>query len=178
MKTGVKVADAMTRNPIVIAKELSLRECANSMIRNHVGSVIVKQHNKLLGLVTAKDFVNAVQKNVDFDKVTVGDIMIKKIKTITPDVDIYDALLDMSKKDIRRLPVIHKNELLGLLTISDVLKLQPRLLDVLAEKVKIGGLFRRKSLNPFDGECEVCGNFTKLYEVKTSKFMCESCRGK
>ncbi len=179
MKTGVRVAEAMTTNPVVVGPELNLKEAANSMIKNHVGSLIVKEQNKLLGLITAKDFVNAVSNEVDFNSVSVKDIMIKKIKTIEPSADIYDALIHMSKKDVRRLPVVNKKELLGLLTISDVLKLQPRLLDVLSEKIKVSGssIFRRRS-KLSEGECEVCGSYGKLFEVSTLKLMCEYCKGK
>ncbi len=176
MKTGVRVMDAMTRNPVVVGPELSLKQCAISMVRNKVGSVLVKKEGKLLGIVTAKDFTNAVANDVNADEVRVGDIMVKRVRSITPDSDIYDALMMMSKKDIRRLPVIHNKEVIGMLTINDVLKIQPRLLDLLVEKFRIGFRPRKKLVSKYlEGECENCGNYAQLYDFK-GKLLCINCK--
>ncbi len=176
MKTGIKVADIMSRNPVVVGPELSLRHCAETMIRNRVGSLVVKKEKKLLGILTGNEFVRAAANNVDLEKTNAIDIMVKNVKTIKPNDDVYDALVKMSKKDLRRLPVVSKKELVGLLTIGDVLKIQPRVLDLLTEKLKVIG-FRTKIEKPkyLEGECEVCGNYSKLYDVKGA-LTCEECR--
>jgi len=61
--------------------------------------------------------------------------MIKKVITITPDVDIYEALLVMRDEDVRMLPVLDGNKLVGLLTVKDILKIEPALFELLAEKL-------------------------------------------
>jgi CBS domain-containing protein len=176
MKTGVKVMDAMTSNPVVVGPELNLKQCAISMVRNKVGSVIVKKEGKLLGIVTAKDFVKAIANDVDPEEVRVGDVMVRKIRTIKPDEDIYAALMQMSKKDVRRLPVVHNKELVGVLTINDVLKIQPRLQDLLAEKFRIGFSPRKKSAVKYlEGECENCGNYAELFDAR-DKLLCANCK--
>ncbi len=176
MKTGVKVMDAMTRNPVAVGPELNLKQCAISMIRNKVGSVIVKKEGKLLGIVTAKDFVNAIANDVNPEEVRVGEVMVRKVRTIKPDEDIYEALMQMSKKDVRRLPVIHNKEVVGMLTVNDVLKIQPRLLDLLTEKFRIGFRPRKKlTVKYLEGECENCGNYAELFDVR-GKLLCANCK--
>lgn len=175
MKTGVRVADAMTRNPVVVGPELSLKQCAITMIRNKVGSVLVKKDKKLLGIITAKDFTKAVANDVNADEVRVGDIMVRKVKTISQDEDIYDALMQMARKDVRRLPVIHNKEVIGLLTINDVLKIQPRLLDYLAEKFRFGFRPLKKVVTKkLEGPCEICGNYDELRDIK-GRLVCRNC---
>lgn len=176
MKTGVKVADAMTRNPLVVGPEMSLKQCSISMLRNKVGSVIVKKEGKLLGIITAKDIVKAVANDVDFEEVRVGDIMIRQVKSIEPSADIYDALMKMSRKDVRRLPVVHNKEVVGMLTVNDVLKIQPRLLDLIAERFRIGVRPRRReSVKYLEGICENCGNYDELFDVR-GRLFCSNCK--
>jgi signal-transduction protein with cAMP-binding, CBS, and nucleotidyltransferase domain len=56
---------------------------------------------------------------------------------ISPEKDIYDAIIKMRDKDVRRLPVIHDGELIGLLTEKDILKIEPSLFDLLVERYEI-----------------------------------------
>ena len=176
MKTGVKVIDAMTKNPVVVGPELSLKQCAITMIRNKVGSVLVKREGQLLGIITAKDFTKAVANDVNPDEVRVSDVMVKNVRTIHPEEDIYDALMEMAKKDVRRLPVVHNKEVVGILTISDVLKIQPKLLDYLAEKFRSSFHPRKKfNVRYLEGECEICGNYDELRDMK-GRLVCKNCK--
>ena len=60
------------------------------------------------------------------------------VVTISPEKDVFEALVTMRNNDIRHLPVVKGNELLGFLTLKDVLKIQPELFDILLEKVEAG----------------------------------------
>ena len=74
-------------------------------------------------------------ENENAYKSLVKDYMVKKVITISPEVDIYEALLVMRDEDIRMLPVVNDNEVIGLLTVKDILKIQPQLFELLAEKL-------------------------------------------
>ena len=52
-------------------------------------------------------------------------------------MDLYDAILFMSREEVRRLPVVEKDKFIGLLTYKDILKIQPDLYDIFIEKFKI-----------------------------------------
>lgn len=136
MKTGCKVCDAMTKKPVTVSPDCSIKECAQIMATHKVGSLIIRKNNKLLGIIKERDIVRSVVlENKSPKKALVKDYMVKKVITITPEVDIYDALVKMRDRDVRLLPVLNKNKLIGLLTVKDILKIQPSLFDLLAEKL-------------------------------------------
>ncbi len=179
MKTGVNVSEAMTRKPVYIEAEDSIINCAKKMKKNDVGSLVVKKNHEFLGFITEHDFVSLLtNKNVELNNIKVKDIMISKNDTVSvePDVDLYDAIRVMQDEDFRRLPVVNNGKLLGLLTVKDVLKIQPQLFDLLVEKYEL----RDESDKIFfsDGlkkECDICNVSGSVFNVR-GKHLCRACR--
>lgn len=173
MKTGIKVSDAMSQTPVTIQPTKTVLDCAKVMLKKNVGSILIVNNNDLQGILTEKDLVSFIARGLDPKKTAVSKVMTKKIDTITPDVDLYEALIKMKTEKVRRLPVIHNKKLVGMLTLSDILKIQPALFEIIQERAKIE--FPKKSQKPIEGECELCENYGKLYEVD-GQFLCEECR--
>ena len=176
MKIGVKVLDAMTKNPITVSSTISVSECAKIMEENKVGSVIVKDGN-LLGIITEQDIVRkVVSKKLNLDSTNAKSIMESNLFTSSGKEDIYDALMLMKDKNIRHLPVVQNGELIGFLTIKDILKVQPRLAELvvesfdLREENKKSELFKKK----IEGDCDSCKNFSSLH-YSSSQWVCEEC---
>jgi len=144
-RAGVKVGDAMTEKPVIVSSLDTIETCAKKMLENSVGNVIIKENNSLKGIITEKDFVEKViALGKDPKTLRAQDIMEKNLKTITPDVDIQDAMQKMIKEGIRRLPVVDtKGQLIGILTHRDILKLQPSLFDIFVENIKIKDSIRK-----------------------------------
>jgi len=138
MKTEVKVIDAMTKEPVCVSPNTSIKECAKIMAENKVGSLVICEKDKLLGIIKERDIVRSiVLENADAEKVLVKDYMVSDVITTTPNEDIYDAIVSMRDMDVRMLPVMNNDKLIGLLTVKDILKVQPSLFDLLAEKIII-----------------------------------------
>ena len=139
MKTGIKVMDAMTKTPIVVEPNEMIKSCAKKMQSHRVGSLLIKRNEKLLGILTEKDIVNKVIANgLNPSKTPVNEVMTKRsLITINPGSDLYDAILLMRDQNKRRLPVLDKKRVLGLLTYRDILKIQPDLYEIYVEKLKI-----------------------------------------
>ncbi len=174
MKTGVRVMDAMTKGLIDIKSGASIAECATKMIKKGVGGVLVVDAGVLKGMITEKDLVEkVVARGTNPMNVKVKEVMSKRIVSITPDADIYDALIKMRDEEVRRLPVIHKNKPVGLLTAKDILKIEPSLFDIIAEKMKIREA-RGKPL-AIQGKCESCGAEKRLLN-RDSRMLCDICR--
>jgi len=110
MKSGYKVADAMTINPISVNADMTLLECAKIMSEKHVGAVVVKSWNSL-GILTEQDIVRKVVANGINLNEKVNGFMETRLITIPPDMDIYDALVKMRDNNIRHLPVVENNEM-------------------------------------------------------------------
>ena len=68
MKTGYKVADAMTINPISVSPDMTLLECARVMSEKHVGTVVVKDNEHSLGILTEQDIVR--KKGLYYNRTT------------------------------------------------------------------------------------------------------------
>ena len=179
MKTGCRVMDAMTKKPIDVAPDITLQECSKIMANKHVGSLVVKENNELVGLITEQDIVRkAVAVGLDTEKTKITEIMIRKLTVIEPEKDIYDALVLMKKLNIRHLPVMKNGEMAGLLTLKDILKIEPQLFDLLVEKFELREA-ERKPINriiPTEGICQACGEYTEKINDIEGSLLCDDCR--
>ncbi|MAG78152.1 CBS domain-containing protein [archaeon] len=171
MKTGVKVMDAMTHAPVVVKPSETLQKCAKLMLKRKLGNVLVIKKEKLIGIVTEKDLIRSViAKNLDPKKTLVEDIMTKKPKTISPNKDIVKAMQHMQTSKIRRLPVVFKGNVIGIITDKDIIKLQPAILELVAGRKTI----MQKKEKYIEGICESCENYAQLHE-NNGKYICAEC---
>ena len=181
MDTGIKVGDLMTRNFIHVTPETDLRECAKTMVKKRVGSLIIKDGDKLKGILTEKDIIWAVVKKSKkgLKDIQAKDLMKRKVITIKPGADITDAMQRFKKKKIRRLPVVENGKLIGLLTLKDILRIDPGLFRMIAETVKIREeteKLKRSSIEAprKQGICEECGEYDILYHDE-AQWLCDVC---
>ncbi len=178
MKTGYKVYDCMTTKPISVSSEASLEECAKVMSQNHVGALVVKDNHESKGLITEQDIVrNVIAKGINPLTKNVKDFMETKLLTIGPNEDIYDALIKMRDSNIRHLPVVDNGKMVGLLTLKDVLKIEPQLFELVVEKFEL----REATRKPIDrivsneGICQGCGAYAEDVEKVKGALLCEKC---
>lgn len=184
METGIKVGDLMTRNFIYTSPETNLKQCAKLMVKKRVGSLVIKENDKLKGILTEKDIIWAIVKKSkkDLNKILAKDLMKRKVVTIKPGADLTEAMNKFRKKKIRRLPVVENGKLIGLLTTKDILKIDPGLYQLIAETVKIREeteKLKRKDIKAQrkTGICEECGEFDILYE-DAGQWLCDFCYSK
>ncbi len=144
VKTGFTVADAMTQAPIAISPIKTLRDAARLMEKEHVGSLLVKENDKIIGIVTEQDMVRkgiAGLGNTALKKVR--EIMETNLVTTAPDEDIFEALRVMRDYNIRHLPVMHDGKFVGLVTLKDILKIEPDLYEIMVEKIELKEMERK-----------------------------------
>jgi len=182
---NILVADIMTREPIVIKPSLNLLECAKTMVRKRVGSLPIINKKKLVGFISQKDILWALIKKSKKDLSTIKaiDISQKKIATVKPSATIEEAIKKMKKLKFERFPVINEGELVGMITIKDILNFNPEFYPELeefalireeSEKLKRVKKAKDRSLIR-DGICEECGNQDVLQKID-GLFICESCK--
>ena len=178
MKTGYKVADAMTTKPVSVNQNTTLLDCARTMDEKHVGAVVVKDNERSFGIITEQDIVRkVVAKGINPLTEKVKDYMEKKLVTVNPDEDIYDALILMRDNNIRHLPVVEDNRMIGLLTIKDILKIEPQLFEIIVEKFELKEAARKpvSRVIPSEGLCEACGEYTEKIKNVNGSLLCEAC---
>ncbi len=113
------------KDVITVSPEASLLEAARLMRSRHVGSVIVVNENRPIGILTDRDIiVKAVAKEKDPKAVRAYEIMTHNPATVNINYDPLDATQIMRDRGLRRLPVVDENRyLLGIITLDDMLNL-------------------------------------------------------
>ena len=184
MEVGVKVGDLMTRDFVFVTGETDLLECTKLMVKKRVGSLLIKEDKKLTGLLTRKDILWVMTKKPksSLKDIKVKDLMKRKIVTIRPGEDIIVAMQRFKRKKIRRLPVVENGKLIGMLTLKDVLKIDPGLFEMIVEEVKIKEETEKMNRSNIDaprkqGICEECGVYELLYRDE-AQWICEKCWNK
>ena len=183
MKIGVKVGDVMTRNFVSAKPDIFLLDAVKLMTKKRVGTLILQEGGILKGLLTERDVLWALSKKKDLSNVKAGDVCTRKITTIKPSADLNKAIKVMKKAKFRKLPVTIKKKVIGFLTVKDIIRIQPELIEIAKEgymirdhdqklerlhRIETGEIFR-------EGICERCERFDILYP-RDGRFLCEYCR--
>lgn len=115
------VKEIMTRDVISISPKYSIRESVDVMTKNGIGSLpIVDKEERLVGIITERDFALALAGSLTNE--TVGDIMIKDVITTTPGTPIESCSKIMVRNNLRRIPVVEEEKLIGIVTSTDILR--------------------------------------------------------
>lgn len=170
------MCDAMTEKPVMVDKSVSLMDCANVMKDNKVGSVIIEDKGELF-IMTERDIVRkGTAIGVDPEKTPVETLMSSLEHMIEPHIDIYDAMMVMRDNNIRHLPVSDGSKMIGLLTSKDILKIEPQLFEIMAEKFRLKEEERKPTkMGDSEGVCNLCGNHSEKVTAKGNLFVCDGC---
>lgn len=116
-----KLRDIMTTSVSTIKNSDTIRDAAKIMKDLNVGSVPVCDNtNKPVGMLTDRDIVlNSVSMGKNNDQ-NVEDVMTRNVITASADTDIHEAAKIMAQNQIRRLPVVENNKLVGIVSIGDL----------------------------------------------------------
>lgn len=132
----MQVKDVMTKDVASVYADDSVERAAKLMNEYNVGSVPVVTSEKVVGIITDRDItLRCVAKGEDCKNTPVRDIMTSNPVTGAPSMDVHDAVRIMSERQIRRLPVVDNNTLVGMVALGD-LAVEPKLTDDAAEALK------------------------------------------
>lgn len=108
-----------------IPHDASLTKAVQLMVEFGIGSLLVKKADVLLSIITERDILGAVNKQFDFNKFRVADVMAKELVTCESRFSVDDAMSLMNKnmtgKRIRHLPVVDDGVLRGVVSIGDMI---------------------------------------------------------
>jgi CBS domain-containing protein len=119
----MKVREIMTSGSLATATlDTTLEEIANMMKAEDVGAIPVLDDNeKLAGIITDRDIVvRAIAEGEDPTECTAEDILSGQLHTIEPEAEVDQAVELMSRHQIRRLPVVEENQVIGIISLGDV----------------------------------------------------------
>jgi len=133
----VLVRDVMTKNPRVVRRDTSVQEIVATMTKFDISSVIVVQEERPVGIVTHKDIVSkVVQPRIPPDALKAIEVMSTPVVTISEDASIEEAARLMSRKRIKKLPVVSSDKLVGIITSMDLVRVEPKLTALIKSLLK------------------------------------------
>ncbi|MCJ7469118.1 CBS domain-containing protein [Candidatus Bathyarchaeota archaeon] len=142
MASVVLVRDVMSKDVKVVRPDTTIKEAVATMNKFNIGSIIVMQSDKPVGIITERDVLRRIiELSLAPETQTARHVMTSPITTINETASIEEAAKLMAKKKIKRLPVINDGKLVGILTYTDIVFKVPTLLSVLEEIVRP---YRRK----------------------------------
>lgn len=132
------VSEIMTRDVIGLPPSATLAEARTLMQRHHIRHLLILEGNRLIGLVSQRDILAAQESSLEqglngqfLEQHSVADIMIKEVTTVSPKAGIREAALYLQKHKYGCLPVIDKEQLVGIVTDSDFVAVAIHLMEVL-----------------------------------------------
>jgi CBS domain-containing protein len=138
------VRDTMTGDPRSIGATASVVEAALLMREEHIGSLPITDGEKLVGMITDRDITTRVVAEAADPKVTsVEDVYSRDLVSVEPDNDLQEALQLMARHQVRRLPVVENDRLVGIVAQADI---------ALGENEKKTGELVEAISEPSDGE--------------------------
>jgi len=107
---------------MTVRSTTSAQQCAVKMTKERVGCLIVLEKKEPVGIITERGFADLVKKgNFDCKKVTAHNFMTKPIISIDIDATYEKALRLFEKEDIKRMPVVEDGDVVGLLTLRNLI---------------------------------------------------------
>ena len=142
---SLSVQDVMVREVLTIDAAQNTKNAARLMSKFGVSSLIVSSDADIVGIVTERDIiVRVVSSGQDPEKVTIREIMSEPIIIVKPETPLDEAIKIMFRERIKKLPVMCKEEermkLVGILSITDVARIQPRLIEEMKTLINQAGV--------------------------------------
>ena len=119
----VLVKDIMTRSIISVDSSVTVNEAAKTMEKAKVGAVLIMEKNFPIGIMTDRDFAIKIAAHAYPIHTKVKQVMSSPLIHVSPDDEVWVAADLMYSRKVRKLPVIDEDQLLGIVTPTDLIKL-------------------------------------------------------
>jgi CBS domain-containing protein len=180
LRTRMLVKDVMSSPVITVDENETVDKVAQFMEMHRLGCIIVTDEDgRPLGIITERDLVTRVlARNKLSSKLIAKDVMTSPLITISPDETLSNAAKHMSRLNVRRLGVVYKGDLVGVISSKDVLAITPELIETIQEQARIesGNMEETLESSPMAGYCDRCGQWSSRLKEVEGEFLCEDCR--
>lgn len=180
IRAKMLVKDVMSSPVVTINEREPVTKVAQLIGKHELGCIIVTgKDGKPLGIITERDLVTRVlAKNRPRYKMAAKNVMTAPLITIDPEETLSEAARRMSRLNVRRLGVMYKGELVGIVSSRDILAITPELIEIMQEKAKIEKetIAEEVPYQPMAGYCDRCGQWSDTLEEVEGSFICEDCK--
>lgn len=130
------VKDVMTKGVRVTGPDSSVREVVAAMNRFNIGSIIVVQDNKPVGVISERDVLRrVVEPCLSPETIAARQIMTSPVITICESASVAEVVKIMAEKRVRKIPVMKKERLVGIITYTDILSKVLSMISILGELI-------------------------------------------
>ena len=117
----MKVKECMCKEVACVKPDSKVTDVAKLMLNKHVGCIPVCDNNKVVGLVTDRDLIlRTLACDKDIKQTPVSEVMTTKVFNVSPDAEVSEAQKIMCDCQIRRVPVVENDLLVGIITVGDL----------------------------------------------------------
>ncbi len=182
LRPRMLVKDAMSSPVFTVDEKLTVNKAADLMDQHELGCVIVTgKDEKPIGIITERDLVSrVVAKNIIPCKLTAKEVMSTPLMTISSETTLSETARAMSRLNIRRLGVMYKGNLVGIISSKDILSVTPELIEIISETARLENLKATEEETtesaPLAGYCDRCGAWSDSLKEAEGEFLCEDCR--
>jgi len=152
---SIEIEDIMVDSVITIEADAPVSDAVKLMNTYEIGCLIVMEKGEPIGIVTERDMLKRVlADSEEFKKISIQEIMSKPLIAGTPDMEIESAARIMFTEKIKKLPIVENGKLLGLVTLTDLLRIQPQLIKMY--KIFSNSLAPKRMKKVFDYYLLIC----------------------
>lgn len=177
---SVPVMEVMSRKIPTLEPFASVEDAAAKMVEMAAGCIIVSDEGHPVGIVTERDIVRkVVSERKKPSDVKLRDIMSSPIVWVHKHLGILDAAKQMTKMKLRRLVVMHEGELVGVVTVQDILYFAPHLIEITKELEIFEGEpngDQITSIGQASGYCENCKAYSDMLDSIAGELLCPDCK--
>ncbi|MFQ6075935.1 MAG: cyclic nucleotide-binding/CBS domain-containing protein [Candidatus Bathyarchaeia archaeon] len=175
---AVQVKDVMSTSVVTVLEGDRIDRVAKLMDAHNIGSIIVTDTaGKPVGIITERDIVKRVAaRDLLPSDVKSREIMSYPLVTVSYRTGLDEAARKMSRRGIRRLVVIDRNRLVGIITSKDIIAITPALAEIITERARITQRPLVRERSPMAGYCDNCRQWSDSLKEVEGRFLCEECR--
>ena len=118
----MQVSEIMSKDLVTVGPEYNVADVASLMRSKRIGSVIVLEDDRVLGILTERDILGVVGSGEDPKNVAAHEALTDDLVTIGPDAPVEEAAQEMVRAGVRHLPVISEQDLIGIVSMRDLVR--------------------------------------------------------
>jgi CBS domain-containing protein len=173
----ILVKDIMSKPVITIEQTKTAKDAGALMKKYRKGCLVITKKRKPVGIISDSDLIKKViAADLKSSKVKLSKIMSRPILVVKPDEDVMQAAKKMKNSNIHRLPVLENDKVVGLLSLSDIARASPEMINLLESRLKMKEEQLIIKEDATTGICDNCGNYSDVLKFVNDEWACEDCR--
>jgi len=155
------LSEIMTTKVVTVDISERVEEALRLMVKFDVGSIVVMDKQKPVGIITERDITRAALRGDSLLKLPARSLMSRPLQTTTPNMEIWRTFELMLRLGVRRLPVVDNDKLVGIVTEKDLTRWVLRIFYEPNLPEEVQGLIKNPRIEALTGrpKCPSCGRY-------------------